>query len=39
MYSEPSRIAEAMAAGASEYLMKPFSQNILLSKFQEVGVL
>jgi two-component system, chemotaxis family, chemotaxis protein CheY len=34
-----SQIAEAMEAGASEYIMKPFNEDILRSKFQEVGVL
>ncbi len=37
--NEASRIAEAMEAGASEYIMKPFNEDILRSKFQEVGVL
>jgi two-component system, chemotaxis family, chemotaxis protein CheY len=37
--NEASRIAEAMEAGASEYIMKPFNEDILRSKFQEAGVL
>jgi two-component system chemotaxis response regulator CheY len=39
MHNEASRVAEAMAAGASEYIMKPFNENMIRSKFQEVGVL
>jgi len=33
----PERIAEALAAGADEYVMKPFDGEILQSKFAEVG--
>jgi len=32
------RIAEALAAGADDYVMKPFDGEILTSKFAEVGV-
>jgi two-component system chemotaxis response regulator CheY len=32
------RIVEALAAGAQEYIMKPFDKEILVSKFQEVGL-
>ncbi|MGV9007663.1 MAG: response regulator [Brevundimonas sp.] len=32
-----SRIAEALAAGADDYVMKPFDGEILQSKFAEVG--
>jgi two-component system, chemotaxis family, chemotaxis protein CheY len=32
------QIAEAMEAGASEYIMKPFNEAILRDKLQEVGV-
>lgn|ERR1700685_399123 len=39
MYQETARIAEAMEAGASEYIMKPFNADILRNKLQEVGVL
>jgi two-component system chemotaxis response regulator CheY len=31
------RIAEALAAGADDYVMKPFDGDILTSKFAEVG--
>ena len=31
------RIAEALAAGADDYVMKPFDGEILQSKFAEVG--
>jgi two-component system chemotaxis response regulator CheY len=27
-----------MHAGADEYIMKPFDQNIVRSKFQEIGL-
>ena len=33
----PERIAEALAAGANDYVMKPFDSEILQSKFNEVG--
>ena len=33
----PERIAEALAAGADEYVMKPFDGEILSSKLAEVG--
>ncbi|PHS38085.1 MAG: two-component system response regulator [Robiginitomaculum sp.] len=33
------KIAEALDAGADEYVMKPFDSNILESKFSEVGLL
>ena len=33
----PDRIAEALLAGADEYVMKPFDSEILHSKFCEVG--
>lgn len=32
-------IKEALAAGADEYIMKPFDNDILESKFREVGLL
>ncbi len=32
------RIAEALSAGADDYVMKPFDGEILTSKFAEVGV-
>ena len=37
--SEPSRIAEALNCGASEYIMKPFDGDIIESKFAEAGLL
>ena len=33
----PERIAEALAAGADDYVMKPFDGEILQSKLAEVG--
>lgn len=33
----PERIAEALTAGADDYVMKPFDGEILQSKFAEVG--
>ena len=33
----PERIAEALAAGADDYVMKPFDGEILQSKLSEVG--
>ena len=33
----PDRIAEALSAGADDYVMKPFDSEILHSKFSEVG--
>ncbi len=33
----PDRIAEALAAGADEYVMKPFDSEIIHSKLAEVG--
>ncbi len=33
------KIAEALDAGADEYVMKPFDSDILESKFSEVGLL
>ena len=33
----PERIAEGLAAGADDYVMKPFDSEILHSKFSEVG--
>ena len=39
MESDPRRIAEALAAGADDYVMKPFDGDILQSKIDEVGAL
>jgi two-component system chemotaxis response regulator CheY len=36
--TEIDRIAEALAAGANEYVMKPFTREILLEKLQLAGV-
>ena len=33
------RIAEALEAGADEYIMKPFDSDIITSKFHQVGLL
>lgn len=35
--TDVDRIAEALAAGADDYVMKPFDGDILQSKFAEVG--
>jgi two-component system chemotaxis response regulator CheY len=32
-------IVQAMEAGANEYIMKPFTEEIIRDKFEEVGVL
>jgi two-component system chemotaxis response regulator CheY len=32
-------IARALAAGANEYIMKPFGRDIVAAKFQEVGLI
>lgn len=34
-----NHIQEAISQGADEYIMKPFDQEIVASKFQEAGVL
>jgi two-component system chemotaxis response regulator CheY len=36
--TDAPRIAEALAAGADEYVMKPFDGEILESKLAEVGM-
>ena len=36
---EISRISEALAAGADEYIMKPFDEEVLISKLEIVGIL
>ena len=36
--NEVGHIARAMHAGADEYMMKPFDQNIVRSKFEEIGL-
>lgn len=37
--TQPERIAEALAAGADEYVMKPFDGEILQGKLAEVGAI
>ena len=37
--TRPERIAQALDAGAAEYIMKPFDGDIIASKFQEVGLI
>ncbi len=36
--TEPARVAEALAAGADEYVMKPFTQEVLVSKLAILGM-
>lgn len=36
--NDVSQIARAMHAGADEYIMKPFDRQIVLSKFEEIGL-
>ncbi len=36
---EPARIAEALADGADEYIMKPFDGDIIAAKFAQAGLL
>ena len=36
--NEPARMADALDAGADEYVMKPFDGDILRSKFADVGL-
>ena len=37
--NEVAQITRALAAGADEYIMKPFDREIVRSKLQEVGLL
>ena len=37
--NEVAQITRAIQAGADEYIMKPFDKQILMSKFEEVGLL
>ena len=37
--SDFSRIAEAISAGADEYVMKPFNEEIVRGKLTEIGIL
>jgi two-component system chemotaxis response regulator CheY len=36
---EAEQIAQAIAAGANEYIMKPFTEEILADKLRQVGIL
>lgn len=36
--NDPAEIAEAMRAGANEYVMKPFDGDIMQSKFADAGL-
>ena len=38
-HAELAQIEEALAAGADEYIMKPFDRDMLEGKFRQVGVL
>ena len=37
--TEMSSIEQAISNGAQEYIMKPFDEEILISKFEQVGLL
>jgi two-component system chemotaxis response regulator CheY len=37
--NEMSQIVKAMRAGADEYVMKPFTEEIISEKFEEVGLI
>ena len=37
--NDVAHIARALHAGANEYIMKPFDKDIVIAKFQEVGLL
>jgi two-component system chemotaxis response regulator CheY len=37
--NDMSHIEQAMEAGAQEYIMKPFDEEILIGKFNQVGLL
>lgn len=37
--SEGQRVVKAMAAGANEYVMKPFTEDVILDKLRLLGVL
>lgn len=38
-HNEVEQITRAVQAGADEYIMKPFDRQIIMSKFEEVGLL
>ena len=37
--SETTRVVKAMAAGANEYVMKPFTSDIIISKLRLLGLM
>jgi two-component system chemotaxis response regulator CheY len=37
--NDPAQISEALAAGADEYIMKPFDREILQSKLAQIGLI
>ena len=37
--NEIAQITRAISAGADEYIMKPFDKQIIVSKFEEVGLI
>jgi two-component system chemotaxis response regulator CheY len=37
--TEMSSIEQAIGSGAQEYIMKPFDEEILVGKFEQVGLL
>ncbi len=37
--NEMSSITKALAAGANEYIMKPFDSDVIVSKFKQTGLL
>ncbi len=37
--NEMTKIIEAMQAGANEYVMKPYDENIIRRKFEQLGLL
>ena len=37
--NDVAHIAKAIRAGANEYIMKPFDREIMVAKFQEVGLI
>ena len=37
--NDMAHIQEAIAAGANEYIMKPFDSDIIQSKFSQIGLL
>ena len=36
--TEPAKMARALMAGVDEFVMKPFTKDILLDKLQLIGV-